>query len=457
MQMWWARRPLAICRSAIFAALVPNPTALEDGSEFLKQLNALVPGDRDPVQKILDFTAKLSRWEACNDEELLEGARQIINLCHDEPPVVVDTFAGGGSFPIEAARLGLDAYGSDLNPVAVMALKAALELLPASGPSIISYYKEECVSIMKRLEAVSQRLYGQGEQETVLAFFWCRTYECPNCLIEVPLLHNRILASKSRKVIFILDQEETQKRFRFKIIENPDGRQSNAASKGTVSASGAECPGCMHHISTSELREYCGHTGMGDRLYAKRLKTADGRIRYETCSSFDERCADKSCLRAVRGRTQKSVPDEPFDINSIRHIWAIQYGIKSTKDLFNQRQGIALLEAFYEIQRSMERLSSEIADANERAALQVLLTLTFNRIIMYNSRHAWWQPNGEFPANMFVRQAIPMVWNYVEMPVTSPGAGGWKSSVGWISKVAEHCLKLPRFHELVKRTLRHVN
>ncbi len=122
----------------------------------------------------------------------------------------------------------------------------------------------------------------------------------------------------------------------------------------------------------------------------------------------------------------------------------MQYGIKTTADLFNQRQGIALLEVQAEIERAFGLVNSSTLTAREQKALKVLLTLILNRLLMYNSRHSWWQPKGEFPANIFVRQAIPMVWSYVEMPVDSPAAGGFSSALKWMCLVADHCRKLPR-------------
>lgn len=441
LQLWWARRPLAVCRAAVFASLLPDPTKLEVHSPSLKAINDALPGPGSPTDRVLKFIGELSEWKACSDEQTLGVARRLIAAFHPVPPKVVDTFAGGGSFPLEALRLGLDGYGSDLNSVAVTALKAALELLPGSPAKVVGDYRKVGKKLAERVKAGAANLYDHSEEEEVLAYFWARTYPCPKCEVEVPLLKNRLLASKGRKVIVTL--ELRGKRFEFNVVESPSAQEFRAAASGTVGAKGAVCPSCSRRVDTGWLQECSREGGMGDRLYAKRVKLANGECVYRPCGKREEERAASAALRPV-SRRLKAVPAEPFDPNGIRHTWAMQYGIRTTADIFNNRQGIALLETWHEIDRTIQEFAKQGMGEDERRTLSVLLALTLNRLTMYNSRHAWWQPQGEFPANMFVRQAIPMVWNYVEIPVDSPGAGGIASAVQWLSMVAEHCRQLPR-------------
>jgi adenine-specific DNA methylase/SAM-dependent methyltransferase len=443
LQMWWARRPLAVCRSAIFAALVPWPEGLGPEDPFLRTLDELLPGAGTPASRLIDFTGKLSDWRACQDESLLETARRLIAAAQKGTPTLADIFAGGGSFPLEALRLGLDPYASDLNPVAVTALKVPLELLPEASPGVLRAFRNAGDGILNAFRGFSSKIYGHTDEKTVLAYFWCRTYECPRCRVEVPLLKNRVLSSSGRHVVVSMTRDEPKRRFEFAVCEVPDAKEFKAAGRGTVGATGAVCPACSHRVPTSFLQGCCREGKMGDRLYAKRVSAPDGRTWYEACGRSEEALAEQSELRPVRNRQQKRLPAEEFDVNGIRHLWAMQYGIRTTADLFNHRQGIALLEVFHEIRKAQRGLDSAAFSRRERQTLSILLALTLNRLVMYNSRHSWWQPRGEFPANLFVRQAIPMVWNYVEIPVDSPGAGGFTSAVKWIALVAEHCRRLP--------------
>jgi putative DNA methylase len=117
---WWARRPLAACRAVLFASLVDDP------SNDLPEDEAQAERER-----LFDIIRDLVKWENSSDEAVLGKAREeILRSTGGEPPPVLDPFCGGGSIPLEAQRLGLEAHGSDLNPVAVMITKALIELPP---------------------------------------------------------------------------------------------------------------------------------------------------------------------------------------------------------------------------------------------------------------------------------------------------------------------------------------
>ena len=124
LHLWWARRPLAACRAVLFAQLVDDPSAHPE----------LFPTEADQERerkRLFDIIERLVPWEASTDEKILEEARAEIRRCYpDGPPPIIDPFCGGGSIPLEAQRLGLEAHASDLNPVAVLITKALIELPP---------------------------------------------------------------------------------------------------------------------------------------------------------------------------------------------------------------------------------------------------------------------------------------------------------------------------------------
>src|SRR5690606_26617463 len=137
LHLWWARRPLAAARAVIFTSLVDDPddpNALPEFVEACKQLpigaNVKANGDT-PRMRLFDFIERLVTWEATTDESILTTARELIQIATEgNPPPLLDPFAGGGSIPLEAQRLGLEAHASDLNPVAVMINKAQIEIPP---------------------------------------------------------------------------------------------------------------------------------------------------------------------------------------------------------------------------------------------------------------------------------------------------------------------------------------
>lgn len=443
LQQWWARRPLAICRSAIFAALCPSPLEVESAPELVSLLESVELQGETTFDKLNRITARLSAWGATADPELLDVARKLLRWKRGTPPIVVDTFAGGGSFPIEALRLGLEAFASDLNPVATTALRAALEYLPNCDADVLRLFRESASRLGERLDQAARRLYTTKIKDAPLAFFWCRTYKCPDCGIEVPLLHDLWLSKGTRKFAIRLKHSAKSRKFTFEVYV-PVPAEAKNASQGTVGQRGAKCPRCAGSVTTKWLRAEGVQGRLGERLYAKLILGKDGKRIYKPVTGADEALASRVELGAVKRRKHESIPDEMMDKNGVRHTWAIQYGIESTGQLYNRRQGVALLEVLHEIEKIKSELSANGRTSQHTTAVVVLLALTFNRLVVYGNRHAWWQSNGEFPANMFSRQAIPMVWNYVEVPVNSPAAAGWTSARTWIEKAAKHLIKLPK-------------
>jgi len=258
LHLWWARRPLAACRAVIFTSLVDDPDDPEAPREFVDACRKLPPGknaaDSDtPRQRLFDFIERLVTWESTTDEEVLETARELIRLCTDgNPPPLLDPFAGGGSIPLEAQRLGLEAHASDLNPVAVMINKALIEIPPkfANQPPVnprdrggtgqggdwkgavglaadVRYYGkwmrdrawERIGHLYPKYEDKPGRRFSQNNAdkkqnekisvdrgssasdssgETVIAWLWARTVKCPNpaCGIDMPLVRSFDLSKK---------------------------------------------------------------------------------------------------------------------------------------------------------------------------------------------------------------------------------------------------------------------
>jgi len=149
LHLWWVRRPLAACRAVLFAQLVDDPSAHPDRFPTEEDQNR----ERQRLFRIIE---DLVKWENINNEQALEAARaEILKSTNGEPPPVLDPFCGGGSIPLEAQRLGLKAYASDLNPVAVLITKALIEIPPrfAGIPP---------VNPVGRLQVIGDR--GQGKE-----------------------------------------------------------------------------------------------------------------------------------------------------------------------------------------------------------------------------------------------------------------------------------------------------
>jgi len=221
LHLWWARRPLAACRAVLFASLVDDPSAHPDRfpTEEAQQAERL---------RLFAIIEELVKWENSNNEAVLAKARQeILRSCDGNPPPVLDPFCGGGSIPLEAQRLGLVAYGSDLNPVAVLITKALIEIPPkfAGLPPVHPDTKSmQLANTWRGAQGLAEdvRYYGNwmrdeaekrighlypkvrlpkeqgGGEATVIAWLWARTGTCPNpaCGAQMPLVRAFALSTK---------------------------------------------------------------------------------------------------------------------------------------------------------------------------------------------------------------------------------------------------------------------
>ena len=300
IHMWWARRPLAACRAVIFCSLIDDPGEPDAPAELLRQIDALpepspLPADWDVMdtaerrrQRLFKFIETLVAWESTTDEDVIGTARSLILAATDgKPPPLLDPFCGGGSIPLEAQRLGLEAHGSDLNPVAVLITKALIELPPkfARMPPVNPDARAEIGSeadwkgaaglaedVRWYGEWMRQRawerighLYPEGPNgETVIAWLWARTVKCPNpaCGAEMPLAKSFQLSKKKNREAWVHPQvDQNSVRFEVRTDNGPD-------ADGTVNRNGAVCIACETVASLRYVREQAQEVGLGTQLMA---------------------------------------------------------------------------------------------------------------------------------------------------------------------------------------------
>ena len=332
---------------------------------------------------------------------------------------------------MEALRLGLGSFASDLHPTPVLALRAMLEYLPGR-PDLVDRFEAISAEVEAEIRERIAPLYGDADGQP-LAFFWARTYECPACDATSPLFRDRWLARARRRVVveagYDLDGELVSE------IRELGTDSEASAGAGNLTRQGARCLRCDALSSTAELRSQGVAGRLGDWLYAKLIRDEEGSKRYEAATPADAALAEAAMPRWTHSAR---VPATPLDPNGIRHTWAMQYGVATISDLYTPRQAQALDDTLGILIEARDR-----RDGADAPGLASLLCLAFNRLLPYSSRHTWWQASGQFPANMYSRQAIPMVWDYVEMPLSSPGAAGWESAVRWVSMAARNLSGLP--------------
>ena len=212
LHLWWARRPLASCRAMLLGLLWPDPCDplcpqefKDEARRLLPQVASCDPGTTDEQLRkaLLRFIGDFADWKLAANQMYLDVSRALVKAAHgQEPPLVVDPFAGGGSIPLEGLRLGCEAFASDLNPVACLILKVMLEDIPRYGLELADELRRVGRDIKEAVEKELADLYPKDRDGTTpIAYLWARTVNCeaPDCGAEIPLMRSFWLCKKPKR------------------------------------------------------------------------------------------------------------------------------------------------------------------------------------------------------------------------------------------------------------------
>jgi putative DNA methylase len=528
LHLWWARRPLAAARAVIFAQMVDDPSAHPDIFKTDK-------AQEKERQRLFRIIEELVKWENTTNDTVLQQARDEIwqswrytcaeNAGHPRAkelfdryklPGFHDPFAGGGALPLEAQRLGLESYASDLNPVAVLINKAMIEIPPrfAGKPPVhppnetlsprgrgqgegtmfakewkgaqglaedVRYYgqwmrdeAEKCIGhLYPKIEVTAAMVQErpdlkkyEGQKLTVIAWLWARTVKSPNpafANIAVPLASTFMLSTKAGKEAYVepillppLPQGEGRGEggigYRFTVkVGRP--KDVEAAKNGTKLSRGANFKCLMSDtpIASDHIYGEANAGRMGARLMAIIVEGDPGKIYLAPTPEIEA----IALTARPTWKPEVAMPENP------RWFSPPLYGLKTYGDLFTPRQLVALTTFSDLVQEARERVKTDAiaaglpddgkafekvgAGATAYAdAVGLFLSFSGSRMADRHSSLCRWDPNpsGYAPkiANTFGRQALPMVWDYVEGNPFSPSSGNLLDAVGWIVKVIEKSL-----------------
>jgi putative DNA methylase len=481
LHLWWARRPLAACRAVLFAQMVDDPSSHPD--KF--------PTEEDQErerQRLFRIIEELVKWENSNNETVLEKARaEIRKSCDGECPPVYDPFSGGGSIPLEAQRLGLKAYGSDLNPVAVMIGKALVEIPPkfAGNPPVnpdaqtalkkggvwnnkgaqglaedVRYYgqwmREEAEKrighLYPQVEVTKEMAKGRddleplvGQKLTVIAWLWARTVASPNPAlggVHVPLVRSFDLSTKKGKRAWVepvIDKANNSYRF---TIKTGDGK----GQPGTVGRQGGTCLISSEPMPLPYIRSEAKSGRMGTRLMATVAAGTRGRV-YLAPTDEMQRIAESAEPTDV---PETDLPEKALGFR------IQEYGMLKHRDLFTPRQLVALTTFSDLVQAAREKVLADAkaagmspdirlddggAGAEAYAdAVAVYLAMAVDKLADAQSSLVRWKPSMDQAIATFARQAIPMVWDFAESNTFNGMAGDYVVSLGNMMRVLD---KLP--------------
>ena len=499
LHLWWARRPLAAARAVIFAQMVNDP-----GYERQYQRGMNKEAAARERERLFGIIEDLVKWENTTNEDVLERARAEIRkswqetckLNRDHPqaaelfdpdklPAFHDPFAGGGALPLEAQRLGLEAWASDLNPVAVTINKAMIEIPPRFagrkpvGPVPPSTQKALPISDWKGAQGLAEdvRRYGHwmreeaqkrighlypqveitadmalerpdlqeyvGKKLTVIAWLWARTVKSPNpafAHVDVPLASTFVLSSKAGKEAWVEPVVDGDS-YRFTVRM---GKPPEAAKSGTkVSAKGANfrCLVSGAAISAPYVKEQGLSGKMGARLMAIVAEGTRGRV-YLSPLALHEDIVQHA---KVAWKPTTAMPDNP------RWFSPPLYGLTTYGDLFTPRQLVALTTFSDLVQEAIIRchqdalaagmgddgLGLEAGGTGAQAyaeAVGVYLGLAVSRLTDICNALCRWEVTKTQVRNLFGRQAIPMIWDFAENNVFAGAAGDYGTSLSNLVK-----------------------
>ena len=464
LHIWWARRPLAACRAVLCAALWPDPAQEDCPPKFREDAQAIMARFWNPIGRsdldfsdpmalrkaLLDFIADFANWDNSTDQSYLETARSLTQSAHlalggspGTRPLVVDPFAGGGSIPLEALRVGADAFASDLNPVAVLLNKVVLEYIPKYGQKLADEVRKWGEWIRVEAEKELSQFYPKDpDGATPIAYLWARTITCegPGCGAEVPLMRSLWLAKKNKRSSALRIVPDREHRLvNFEMISDA---KVNDVGSGTVRHGSATCPVCGYATPVSSVRRQLKLRNGGAsnaRLLAIRrddLQTGERTFRmpkYEDTEAAKNAANELNCRKAsFKGQTSL-VPNEPTPAGGGRGAGRAfsqrNYGMDRFEDLFTPRQALTLAT----LTRLIREAGAESAKDNPNDlayAIQICLGLCLNRMADFNSSLCTLNvTGGRGVLHTFARQALPIIWDFLETnPFNNVGAN-WMASV----------------------------
>jgi putative DNA methylase len=516
LHLWWARRPLAACRAVIFSQMVNDPGYQQDrGFKFgVNKEKAAIERE-----KLFDVIRDLVKWENINNEEVLNRARAEIkkswietcelNKNHPEAeslfnpeklPAFHDPFAGGGAIPLEAQRLGLESYASDLNPVAVMITKAMIEIPPKFsgqvpvGPIPANEKQQKLSEDWSGSKGLAEdvRRYGHwmreeakkrighlypkveitehmveerddlapylGQKLSVIAWLWVKTIKSSNpafSQVDVPLASSFVLSSKKGNSAWVEPIiEGNSYRFVVRLGETP-----LEAKNGTKSGRGANfnCLLSKSPMSKEYIRSEFKAKRSGEKLMAVVVEGKRGRIYLPPQATMEE---------LAKSATPEWKPEFAMNQDCKDLISGRGYGITSWHELFTNRQLIALT-TFSDLVQEIR--SKVIEDAKQSGMVDdgvsihaggsgataygdkvaVYLSLAHGKATDYNSSISSWGSSRQSIRNTFGRQAIPMVWDFAEANILGDSTGCFLSGITQVSRVLDKLT--PGFNGVVKQ------
>ena len=463
LHLWWARRPLAAARAVLFAQLVNAPKTEAERAELFDIIKELVKWENINNQALLARAKKaiMASWqETCKDNKDHPDAKKLFNP--KQLPAFHDPFAGGGAIPLEAKRLGLTSYASDLNPIAVLINKAMLELPskfpPAQLARDIKKYGErlreqaykkigklyppvEITAAMCRKRPELKKYVGQ--QLTPIAYLWARTVKSPDpaySAVDVPLMSTYILSAKKGKEVYL---EPIVKGTHYQFVAHkgvppPEAKSGTKVGRGNFNCLVSDTP-----INVKYIREQGTAGKMNAVLTAivcagerEKIYLGSAELQEQSAWQATEACLQKKLCKNYGELIDKWKPQQLMPIGALG-FRTQPYGLTRYGDLFTTRQLVALA-TFAELVQTLHTGLSKEHSKDYADAITTYLAFVVDKCADYWSSICIWHSPGQKISHTFGRQAIPMSWDFAETCPFSNSTGNWLAMLDWVYKTANN-------------------
>jgi adenine-specific DNA methylase len=441
---WFARRPLAACRAATFAALVDAPGREAEREELLHLIKESLPR-KAPQNKPQVFK---------------EMRERILETFDGNAPKILDPFAGGGSLSLEAARLGGEAYAHDLNPNAVLTLLGTVDYpmrfadtefpLPEStewfdtneGPragDLIQAVEAWSEWVLKSAEVQLAQYYPSDEGETVVAYLWAKTIHCtnPTCGGEIPLVAHRWLSKRKGKKPVAYDLiPQSDRTIQVEILHGQAARKDKPR-KGTMARGSVQCPYCPQTIDPHQVKVQfmSGEDGRLMLIVAYKKDGESGTF-FRPATDSDREDFQRAAESLEKAKAEHDdpffplVPDEPLPDQSRGNNLG-RYGVDNWGKVHNARQLLALTTFVEAIQEAYREVLALGGTKEMGQAIALYLALVLSRMILRTSEASRWDKSRETIQGATAGHKLPMLWDYAEVNPFSGGSGSWETTYQW--------------------------
>lgn len=445
LHLWWARRPLAAARAAVYAALVPAPEVIE--------------ADRQSR-----FFRALCTWGG--PESAVRRARdEVLSANAGHAPKVLDMFAGGGAIPLEATRLGCEATALELNPVAHIIELCTLEYPQRFGATLARDVERWGAWLIERVRAEIGWMYphlgADGPHQTTLvaeqkhptrapiAYLWTRTVPCPNPAARrhtVPLARQTWLAKKKGRYIALkIVPIREEMRVVYEVVEATSLSELGFEPESNSKRGSTTCPLCGASVDLDYVKAQGKIGAMSAEVMGVALLPPGGRGKTYVCSE-EGLALVPDAERVSRFLAELAddgfpPPSESITASDTRSFFTPPYGLTTFASLFTHRQLVMLLSLCRATHDAHVHMMREGIDQDRAAAIATYLGLLIDRMTDFNSCLCRWEANYEKTQNTYSRQALPMTWDFSEVSPFGGSSGDLRMHLSGIVKVIEHCAR----------------